>query len=153
VKRSIAILSVIGLFVIGILIGSLGTHLYYAHRLLQPGGPPGMGGKIFVDRLMARLDLTPGQRREIERILKDSHVRAEAFRASMAPRVRALMEETHERVLAVLTPEQREVFEEMSRTHHQRAREWFLGGQRPRHGRGRVRPLGPPGPPPPPPLE
>jgi len=76
VKRSIAILSVIGLFVIGILIGSLGTHLYYAHRLLQPGGPPGMGGKIFVDRLMARLDLTPGQRREIERILKDSHVRA-----------------------------------------------------------------------------
>lgn len=150
-KRSIAILSVVGLFVIGILIGSLGTHLYYAHRLMRPGGPPGMGGELFMDRLFARLDLTPGQRQEIERILDESHVQAESFREEMAPRVRALMEETHERVLAVLTPEQREVFEEMRRNHHQRAREWFLGGHRPRHGHG-LGP-GPPGPPPPPPPE
>ena len=41
------------------------------------------------------------------------------------------------------TPEQLEKFEEMRRTHHQRAREWFLGGHGPRHGRGRGRGLGP----------
>jgi Spy/CpxP family protein refolding chaperone len=155
VKRSIAILSVVGLFVIGILIGSLGAHLYYSHRLLQPDGPPGMGGKIFMDRLLTRLDLTPEQRREIEEILDESHARADEFRRSMAPEVRALMEQTHERLLAVLTPEQREIFEEMRRTHHQRAREWFLGGHRPGHGRGHGHGLGPgpPGPPPPPPSE
>jgi hypothetical protein len=156
VKRWIAVLSVIGLFVIGILIGSLGTHLFYAHRLLQPGGPPGAGGKIFMERLLTRLDLTPQQRREIESILDESHARAEEFRDEMAPQVRALMEKTHERLVAVLTPEQREVFEEMRRTHHQRAREWFLGGHRPGRGRGRGHGLGPgppPGPPPPPPPE
>jgi Spy/CpxP family protein refolding chaperone len=153
VKRWIAILSVTGLFVIGILIGSLGTHLYYAHRLLTPDGPPGWGGRLFMDRLEARLNLTSEQRREIDRILEESHARAESFRESMGPKVRALMEETHERVTAVLTPEQREQFEEMRRTHHQRAREWFLGGHGPRHGRGRGHGLGPHGPPPPPPPE
>jgi len=155
VKRWIAILSVTGLFLIGILIGSLGTHLYYAHRLLQPGGPPGMGGRIFMDRLEGRLNLTPEQRREIDRILEESHARAESFRESMAPQVRALIQETHDRVAAVLTPEQREEFEEMRRSHDRRAREWFLGGHGPRHGRGRGRGLGlgPPGPPPPPPPE
>jgi Spy/CpxP family protein refolding chaperone len=153
VKRWIAVLSVTGLFVIGILIGCLGTHLFYAHRLLKPEGPPGMGGRMFMERLEHRLDLTPEQRREIDRILEESHARAASFRDSMAPQVRALMEETHERVTAVLTPEQLEEFEEMRRTHHQRAREWFLGGHGPRHGRGRGRGLGPPGPPPPPPPE
>ena len=152
-KRWIAILSVIGLFVIGILIGSLGTHLFYANRLLKPEGPPGMGKRMFTERLEARLNLTPEQRQEIHRILEESHVRAESFRDSMAPQVRALMEETHERITAVLTPEQLEKFEEMRQTHHQRAREWFLGGHGPRHGHGRGRGLGPPGPPPPTPPE
>jgi hypothetical protein len=153
VKRSIAILSVIGLFVIGILIGSLGTHLYYAHRLLKPDGPPGEGGRIFMDRLLTRLDLTPDQRREIETILDESHARAEEFRRTMAPEVRALMDETHERLMAVLTPEQREIFEEMRRTHHRRAREWFLGAHRRGPGLGPGHGRGPNGPPPPPPPE
>jgi hypothetical protein len=148
VKRWIAILSVTGLFVIGILIGSLGTHLYYAHKLLRPDGPPEMGVRMFMDRMEARLDLTPEQRVEIDRILEEGHAKAESYRELMAPRVRALMDQTHERLIAVLTPEQREIFEEMRRTHHRRAREWFLGGPGPRHGRGPG--PGPPGPPPPP---
>ena len=133
-NRWIAVLSVTGLFVIGILIGALGTHLYYAHAMVAPAGPPGraMQGS-FANRLDRRLGLSAEQREEVDRILYESHVGREQLRGKVEPLVREHLERTHERIAELLTPEQREEFEGMIERHRRHAAEWVLGphGRRP----------------------
>jgi len=129
---------VAGLFLLGILVGALGTHLWYAQRLLPAAleareGPPGPGhgpgrgqghgpGPFFLERLQRQLDLTAEQRRQVEAILEESHREATALHEEMLPRVRAQLEQTRQRILEVLTPEQQERFEEFQR-HHRRVLE------------------------------
>ena len=137
-KRWTAILSVTGLFVIGILIGALGSHVHYSNRMLGPGSPPGrVLQDDFVDRLEKRLGLTAEQREEVDRILYESHVGREQLRGRVEPLVREHLERTHERIAEVLTPEQREAFDRLIERHRRHAAEWVLGphGHRPgRHG-------------------
>ena len=140
-NRAVAVLSVIGLFVIGILIGALGTHLYYAHTLRPPGGAPGRPGQdFFADRLDQRLGLSEEQREEVDRILRESHAGREQLKGKVEPLVREHLETTHRRIAEVLTPEQREEFERMIDRHRRNAAEWLL---RP-HGRGPGRRRPPP---------
>jgi len=138
-KRSIAFVYVAGLFLLGILVGALGMHLWYAQRPLPPpfdapgvarGGPghqPGRGpghgaGPFFLERLERQLELTPEQSRQVEAILEESHREATELHEEMLPRVQAQLEQTRQRILEVLTPEQRQKFEEFHR-HHRRVLE------------------------------
>jgi len=133
-KRSIAIVYVAGLFLLGILIGALGTQLWYAQRPAPApfetrGGARGQGhgpghrpGPFFLDRLGRQLDLTAEQRQQVAEIIEESHREARALHEEMLPRVQAQLDRTRQRILAVLTPEQRERFEEFDR-HHRRVLE------------------------------
>jgi hypothetical protein len=134
VNRWIAVLSVTGLFVIGILIGALGTHLYYAHAMLAPAGAPGRALQgSFAERLDRRLGLSTEQREEVDRILHESHVGREQLRGRVEPLVREHLERTHHRIAEVLTPEQRDEFAGMIERHRRPAAEWLLRppGRRP----------------------
>ena len=104
-KRSVALLSVVAVFVVGVAIGIVGTHLFYAQEFRRPGGPPGLMGRSFVDRLEGHLDLTGDQRRQIDAILERSHEEAEMLRHEMQPRLRELFETTGAEIDAILTPE------------------------------------------------
>ncbi len=143
-SRFTAVVAVVGLFLSGIAIGALGTHLYYAYQLRGPIGPPAMGAGLFVERLERRLDLTPEQAAEIEAILDRTHRAAAEMRSDLRPRIAELMETTADEIRGVLTPEQREEFELLRRRERRRTEFFLLGPPGPHphdHGRG-------PGPPP-----
>lgn len=133
-KRSLALLAVVGLFLLGMAAGVLATHLYYARQLQGPGGPPMMAGRFFSHRLERRLGLTPEQKGEIDAILERTRRQADALRGELRPRVRELMEEANEEIEQVLTPAQREAWDELRRDHRRRADQFLLGP--PPHGPG-----------------
>ncbi|MGB3562130.1 MAG: hypothetical protein WBH75_18815 [Thermoanaerobaculia bacterium] len=143
-RRSVALLSVVAVFIVGVAIGIVATHLFYAQRFRHPGGPPGFMGRSFVDQMESHLDLTADQRREIDQILERTQGEAEMLRHEMQPRLRVLFESTETEIEAILTAEQQEKFRQLRETQRGRM-DRFLG---PRGGR---RPHGPPphgGPPP-----
>ncbi len=143
-SRFTAVVAVVALFVSGIAIGALGTHLYYAYRVRGPIGPPAMGAGFFVERLERRLDLTPEQAAEIDAILERTHETAAEMRRDLRPRIEELMERTADEIRGVLTDEQREAFEKLRQRDRRRIELQMLGPPGPHghdHGRG-------PGPPP-----
>lgn len=72
------------------------------------------------------LDLTPDQRREVERILQESEAEVQAIHQELLPRVEAHLRHTHERLLAVLDPEQRKRFDQLHRFHREELEELLL---------------------------
>jgi Spy/CpxP family protein refolding chaperone len=162
-KRSIAVVYVFGLFLLGILIGALGMHLYHGvrspglHRSWGPGErQAGRGGFEFLSRA---LELTEEQEREIQSILQESRREARGMHEEMLPRVHTLMEQTHHRFIEVLTPEQEDRLDEILSRHPRSLEMIFLGhgpgDQRLRRGRprGAKGPAGPPDDPPDGPAE
>jgi Spy/CpxP family protein refolding chaperone len=147
VTRPFAWISVLALFLSGISIGGLAVHLYYggADRVALPPPPPGLEGRF--DDLREALDLTPEQAREIAAIRERGRREADALREELRPRIERHLEQMRERVLAVLTPEQRARFEALERERPRRrsplGRPFGEG-----HGRdpGRRPPEPPPGP-------
>jgi Spy/CpxP family protein refolding chaperone len=136
VRRWLALLALAGLFLLGVVSGGLGAHLYYARSLERPPGPPPFFAGAMGARLERQLDLTPEQARQLRRILDDSRREAEAMRRELAPRMREVMERSEARISELLTPEQRQRFAELRRRHHRRSERFFGGSERrhrPRH--------------------
>ncbi len=132
-RRWQALVALAGLFVLGVVAGGLGAHLYYARALERPPGPPPFFGGFVGPRLERRLDLTPEQGAELRRVLDESRGEAEAMRRELAPRMREVMERTERRIQEILTPEQRQRFAELRR-HHRRRSDRFFGGPGDRRG-------------------
>ena len=65
-----------------------------------------------LDRMTKKLELTEQQRGQVEQIMTDYRGRMESLRGQME----ALQKEKHEKISAVLTPEQQEKFKKMK--HH-----------------------------------
>jgi Spy/CpxP family protein refolding chaperone len=149
VKSWVAVAAVLALFLVGIGVGILGTHLYLLHAR-GPADGPAPGAARFHARMERALDLTEEQKRQVRAILRDSRREADALHREMLPRVRAHMEATADRIREVLTPEQRERFDEFRRRQGRRAEHFFLGSGRRPHGPSRPR-RPPPEPPPEPP--
>ena len=114
-RRSIALTSVAGVFLIGALTGALGMHL---HDVMSARSHARSRVAAHHDHLAALLDLTPEQKQNVERILQDSQPQARALHEEMLPRVHAHMRRIHDRIHDVLTPDQRKKFAELE--HHDR---------------------------------
>lgn len=147
-KRSAALLAVVALFVVGVAVGIVGTHLFYAQRFGRPAGPPGFMGRYFLEQLESHLDLTGEQRRQIDGILEQTREEAEMLRQEVHPRLRELFERTGAEIEAVLTPEQQGRFRQLRESQRGGMERWLgpRGGRGP-HGRPPRR--GPPPEPPP----
>ncbi len=133
-NRVAAFASVAALFLVGVLVGGLGTHLF----LNQPHrpGPGGFRGDHFLEILESELVLTTDQMHRIDEILEQSHAEGDALRSEILPRLRSTMAQTRDRIREVLTPEQQAKFEELQHQHSRRVERMFLGrGGRP--GRSR----------------
>jgi Spy/CpxP family protein refolding chaperone len=141
-SRGWALVSVFALFLAGISIGALGMHLYQERTGRGPRGPFAGPGRPFARYLESRLELTPEQRKKIVAIRRESWRESESLRRELRPRIEKQMESTREKLLAVLTPGQREELEKLLRDDPRAFHRFFLGeGERPRGGE--------PGPPPP----
>lgn len=126
-KRTTALLAVAVLFLVGVLVGVLGTHLFYLHEIRQPGGLASLGTRWLARSLDRRLDLTAEQRKQVDAILADTAREASGLRRQMTPRMLEIFERSRRRISAVLTPDQREKFERFRREHGERARR-LIGG-------------------------
>ena len=72
-----------------------------------------------LDKMTKKLELTDAQRGQVEPIMNDYRGRMEALKGQMD----ALQKEKHEKINAVLTPEQQEKFQKMK--HRKGNRGWF----------------------------
>ena len=133
-NRGFAILAVCALFVSGVVIGALGMHLYYVQKLTSPWQHPAMVGRVMNERLVRELDLSEEQRQEIQAILEESRRAGAELRQRMRPEVEGLMRSTREAIEEVLTPEQREKFEQMRRLDRRPIERLFLGPMDGQHG-------------------
>ena len=73
-----------------------------------------------LDRMTKKLELTEQQRGQVEQIMTDYRGRMDGLRSQME----ALRKEKHEKISAVLTPEQKEKFDKMKQ-HKGKGRGWF----------------------------
>lgn len=128
-KRSVALGAVLAVFLVGLAGGVAGAHLFYAHKLEAKSERVPFLAPHYQGRLDRSLDLSPQQEQEIRRILRQAHEEAESLRREVRPRIHQLMEGAHEQIREVLTPEQRQRFEELPlhkrrwrgpRSHHHR---------------------------------
>src|SRR5947209_4547609 len=89
-------------------IGEVGAQMEVAKLLArQPGGLAHLGSLWLARNLDRRLDLTADQRRQVDAILADTARDAAALRRDITPRLLEILDRTHRRIAAVLTPEQR----------------------------------------------
>jgi Spy/CpxP family protein refolding chaperone len=133
-SRWVAIVAVVALFLSGISIGALGVVLLGQQRaeprmgaggpmMRSPIPPPG----VFIDHLSQVLGLDADQKQKIGAILDESEKRSAEIRREIRPRLEAQIEETHRRIGEVLTPAQREKFDELRREMHGHSDRFFLG--------------------------
>lgn len=138
--KTAAISAILAILVLGVLVGILGTHLFYAQKLRSPGSFSMMASQFFADRLDRELSLTDEQRAAIGAILDETRLEADALRDDLRPKVGALMEEASERISEILTPEQRQRYADLRERHRGRAEHFLLGPPGPPHWRGHRRP-------------
>ena len=117
-RRSSALAGVVALFLVGVVVGALGTELVRRHHpwggAAGPGGPIGhlrMHHRMMAAELTRRLDLTADQQRQLEPILAETHGETQAIWQEVRPRVLAVIEQGENRIAQILTPGQRQEFE------------------------------------------
>lgn len=77
------------------------------------GGPAGFVRVDFLRRAERELALTGEQRDQIDQIIRESQERTKKLMEPISPQIREEMQQTKDKFLAVLTPEQKARFEEM----------------------------------------
>lgn len=83
-------------------------------RPSNAGNPQGgLLSREFIQVLERQLRLTPEQRGRVDKIMAEGQERVRELRSRIDPELRKELQQTREQIRAVLTPEQREQFEQM----------------------------------------
>lgn len=91
------------------------------NRPNDPGNPgTGPMSREFATVLERSLRLTPEQREQVNQLMSEGQERIRALRQGIDPEVRKEMQKTHEQIQALLTPEQRELFQRLMKQRGQR---------------------------------
>jgi len=113
--RREAALLVLVVFLLGLLVGGVGNHLW-GERVWgrqQPGphaGPPSR--EEIVNKLTAELQLTPDQQNQIGPIIDDTRAQIRAIYGPVDVQHDKIRQQGRARIRAVLTPEQQPKFDE-----------------------------------------
>ncbi|MGA7919460.1 MAG: hypothetical protein WCA38_07280 [Candidatus Acidiferrales bacterium] len=122
--KSEAAILVLVVFVLGVLLGALGSHLWgervWGHQ--GPGGPP--PAHQIVSELTHELQLTPDQQTQLAAIVDDTKAKIRAAYAPADAQREELRQQGRARIRAILTPDQLPKFEAfMQRIDEQRKKE------------------------------
>jgi len=130
-KWWIAIAAVV-VFFAGAAVGLFGgaVHVRQQHMMMIRHGP--RVGERFQAHLQRELNLTPEQQQQIAPIIQRLGARLNSIRQETSARVAEAMNQSHEEIVPLLTPEQRERLEEMRRRHEEMMRR--RGEIHPPHG-------------------
>ena len=122
-KKRWPIFGVMLVFLLGILCGSLATHLLYNYRMDSIISGRGEAREEFlVKRLVRKLRLDDRQKAQVRSIVHDTHEGIKALRRQLRPQTEAVIEKAQARINAILTPEQREKFAQMIAEHKEKMR-------------------------------
>ena len=115
-----AIAGVVLVFVLGALSGALVSHRVCMHRMenFERGGPQMVDS--IVRHLSHKLDLDQAQREEFRKIVTGTQTEMHAVRQTVKPQLEAILDKAHEKVRAILRPDQRERFEKFVAEHKER---------------------------------
>lgn len=112
--KAVALMSIV--FLLGAIVGaSLGTTIV-SRKFASPQEASGRPGKAkFVDKLNARLHLSPEQTGQLKVILEETHQQFGALHESVKPQFEAIRNRTRDRIREQLNDTQRQEFEVMVR--------------------------------------
>ena len=112
--KAVALMAIV--FLLGAIVGaSLGTTIV-SRKFAAPHEMAGRPGKArFVDRLKARLHLSPQETAQLRVILDETHQQFGALHESVKPQFEAIRNQTRDRIREQLTDSQRQEFEAMVR--------------------------------------
>lgn len=106
--RGAALALIALIFGLGIAVGILGTHLFYAYRLREPGAVSDWVVDAGARQMANRLDLRPDQRRQFDGVMAGTRSDVRALRADIIDRVRHIRQRALEGLLEILDEEQRQ---------------------------------------------
>ena len=106
-RRLKRILGVLLIFVFGMIVGGAGASAGFAQKIREvlTGGPEAVVKEI-VKRLDEELKLDPEQKRMLQGIADETHIRLRQSRAKIQPEMDRTLGEAEARVRAILYPEQ-----------------------------------------------
>jgi|CXWL01.1.fsa_nt_gi hypothetical protein len=116
-RRGTALLAIVALFLSGVLVGVLGTHVFYLAKIRQPGGLGELSASVLAWDLKHRLNLSPEQSQQVDSILADTRREGLEIRKQTVRDVLALVERSQGRLAEVFTAEQRAEFERYRQRH------------------------------------
>ena len=119
-------LGVVTVFVLGVLVGVLGTALAVKRLVGQvvDGGPEAVR-EVVVRRLARELDLTAAQRAKIETITRATHEQLMQLRAEKQPEIEAILADAIDKMRRELQPEQQDRLQAL---YDRATRTWRLTG-------------------------
>jgi len=101
-------------FVLGILCGTLGTHLFYKCRMDSIISARGANREErLVERLDRKLDLDARQKEQVRAIVRETREEVRQVRRQFRPQMEAAIGKGQEKISALLTPEQRKKYGQM----------------------------------------
>jgi Spy/CpxP family protein refolding chaperone len=114
--RSEAAILVAVVFLLGVLLGGLGNHLWGERMWGVRADVPSPQQKHLDVLLTEQLQLTPDQQKQFHAIVQDTQAKWRALYAPLAGQQEQIRAESHDQMRAVLTPEQRPQFDVFIKT-------------------------------------
>lgn len=108
-----AIAGILIVFLIGVVIGILGTGIFIRRQLRQFGTEEHSFGNFFMRRLSRNLKLTDAQKPEVEKILKSTEVEMRELLQNSMDEFAEIMQRRNAQLKELLTPEQQEKLDEL----------------------------------------
>ena len=102
---------VIGVFLLGCLAGALAMNVYRAH--FSRYSVESRGERF--EQMLDRLDLTAEQRTQVVQIIKESRSQLIDVRQQSVPRYKEIRRQTDEKLQTILTPQQWQKWQQMTR--------------------------------------
>ena len=122
-KKWRLIVGVILVFILGLLVGSLGTRFH--HRdWSEPFGKDSSARKaVFLKKLTKELSLTEGQQKEFKGIVEETDKKLEAFGLERRAEIKTIIDQSFSRMKEKLDPEQQKKLEELKARHEARLKD------------------------------
>lgn len=112
-KRPLALALIAVIFVLGVMVGILGTHAFYLKRVAEPGGLAEIVLDVTGNRMANRLDLRPDQRKEFDAILASTRDDIAAARDNLVGDLREIRARSAQRLAAILDDTQLETLRQV----------------------------------------
>ena len=123
-KRWKLITGVIIVFVLGIIMGSLGTELLYKYRIIPHFKPdPSERKALILKKYSEALSLSPEQKAGFENIINDMDSKRREFFKTIRPDIKKIREQGVMKMKKLLTPDQQDKLDKLHQAFRKKYRE------------------------------